>query len=105
MQCFAQLLDNKKGWHYDNDSAVFFLTMLLPLTEPVADCGRTEFHEEEEPMCVSPRSALLFDGKTLHRGTANNSNAQRIFAYIAVTSERDANDENNDTGLLNLEVV
>ena len=94
-----------QAWHADNDSAVFFQTILLPLTEPVQNCGRTEFLDEEAPMIASPGSGIIFDGKTMHRGLANKSNRKRIFAYVAVTSEMDANDENNDNALMEPEMV
>ena len=81
-----------QAWHYDNDSAVFFLTMLLPLTEPTPDCGRTEFFEETAPLVGVVGSSIVFDGKQLHRGTANLSQKRRIFAYLVATSESDAND-------------
>jgi hypothetical protein len=94
-----------QAWHYDNDSAVFFLTLLLALTPPNPRAGRTEFLDEEKPMMVSVGSGVAFDGKVYHRGLANRSQSRRIFAYVAATSEEDANDENNDGGLVEPEMV
>ncbi len=94
-----------QAWHYDNDSAVFFLTLLMPLTPPTAKCGRTEFQDEAAPLLVPVGSCVVFDGKVFHRGTANRSPEKRIFAYVAATSEEDANDENNDGGLMEPEMV
>jgi hypothetical protein len=57
-----------QAWHYDNDSAVFFLTLLLPLTPPKALAGRTEFQDEEAPLLVPVGSGVVFDGKVREGG-------------------------------------
>lgn len=74
----------------------FYFTVLIPITVPVtADNGPTEFmansHRQKAqdfdkcPNECSPRidlgSALLFNGKINHRGTANGSDADRPVIY------------------------
>jgi hypothetical protein len=79
--------------------AAVYWTLLFPLTDPVDGAGYTEFEHQlwpdrksrKLPTYVPVGSCLVFDGKTSHRGTANMSNRERIFAYVAVSSEQDAN--------------
>lgn len=93
----------QQRFHLDHDSAKFYFTFLFPCTPPSEQAGWTEFEERQwyapgearsraPPKLVNVGDCLIFDGKTSHRGTANHSDRDRVFAYIVASSEEDGND-------------
>ena len=85
-------------YHVDEDNATVYYTFILPLTKPSALSGRTQFAyaqwsaDSKIPEMIPKGSCLVFDGKTMHRGTANKSNIDRIFAFVVASSSPDMND-------------
>jgi ectoine hydroxylase-related dioxygenase (phytanoyl-CoA dioxygenase family) len=86
-------------WHMDGDhlDEVLYLpchclTVFVPLVDLCADNGATEFslgshkHECEDlgerVLECSAGSAIIFDYRTLHRGTANRTTADRPILYF-----------------------
>lgn len=73
----------------------YYFTVLIPLVEITKENGPTEFvkysqrekivDEEKADLfapLTKPGDFIIFDGRTLHRGCANNSKEERIIAYI-----------------------
>ncbi len=73
----------------------YYFTVLIPLVEITKKNGPTEFikgsHYEQmvddkkadifSPLLL-PGDIVIFDGRTLHRGTANKTSQERFIAYI-----------------------
>lgn len=79
----------------DRDLPAYYLTVLIPLMEITSLNGPTEFikgshrslhtDENEEKIIaplLSPGDFLVFDGRTMHRGSANQSSQERVLAYM-----------------------
>lgn len=78
----------------------YYFTVLIPLVEITRENGPTEFvkgskYEEivdentaeiYAPLS-SPGDIIIFDGRTLHRGSANHSDSERLIAYITFAAE------------------
>ncbi len=73
----------------------YYITVLIPLVEITLENGPTEFIKGSHRMPVvdstkaeiyapllSPGDIIIFDGRTLHRGSANRSNQERLIAYM-----------------------
>jgi hypothetical protein len=80
-------------YHFDNDEAEFYYTLLFPLTFDTDSCGYTEFRNIKVPQC-RPGQLLVFDGKTEHRGLANRSTRPRVFMYVVLNSSVSVADGN-----------
>ncbi len=95
---FYSILNTTPGMDlspFDRDLPPYYLTVLIPLMEITAENGPTEFikgshrhlHVEEEgseifsPL-LSPGDFVVFDGRTLHRGSANRSKEERVLGYM-----------------------
>jgi ectoine hydroxylase-related dioxygenase (phytanoyl-CoA dioxygenase family) len=86
--------------HLDIQLPPYYFTVLIPLVEITRENGPTEFikgsHKKEivdektseiyAPL-TSPGDIVIFEGRTLHRGSANNSTKERMIAYITYTAE------------------
>lgn len=73
----------------------YYFTVLIPLVEITKENGPTEFikgsHHKQivdenkaeiyAPL-LSPGDITIFEGRTLHRGSANKTNDERLIAYI-----------------------
>lgn len=73
----------------------YYLTVFIPLVEITQENGPTEFvkgsHKKKlvnikqseifAPL-VSPGDIIIFDGRTLHKGTPNKTNHEKLIAYI-----------------------
>lgn len=79
----------------DRDLPPYYLTVLLPLMEITAENGPTEFikgshrrlhvDEKQEEIfapLLSPGDFVVFDGRTLHCGSANQTSKERVLAYM-----------------------
>lgn len=73
----------------------YYLTVFLPLVQITKQNGPTEFikgshqrpivnfgQEEIYAPLLSPGDMIIFDGRTLHRGSPNQTKDERIIAYI-----------------------
>ncbi len=73
----------------------YYFTVLIPLVQITKENGPTEFikgshlkpivdesQAEIYAPLLSPGDIVVFDGRTLHRGSANNSSTERLIAYI-----------------------
>lgn len=80
---------------YDLDLPPYYFTVLIPLVEITPENGPTVFiksshlkpivNEDQEEIYVpllSPGDFLIFDGRTLHMGLANQTQQERLVAYI-----------------------
>jgi ectoine hydroxylase-related dioxygenase (phytanoyl-CoA dioxygenase family) len=78
----------------------YYFTVLIPLVEITNENGPTQFIKgSRRTMCVavdeaeiyspllSPGDVVIFDGRTMHKGSANNTNEQRMIAYITYVAE------------------
>jgi ectoine hydroxylase-related dioxygenase (phytanoyl-CoA dioxygenase family) len=78
----------------------YYFTVLIPLMEITQENGPTQFvKNSRRQMCVtvdeaeiyspllSPGDVVIFDGRTLHKGSPNNSKEQRMIAYITYVAE------------------
>jgi ectoine hydroxylase-related dioxygenase (phytanoyl-CoA dioxygenase family) len=78
----------------------YYVTVLIPLVEITRENGPTEFikgsnrrlvvdpnQEEIFAPLLSPGDFVLFDGRTLHKGSANNSEEERLVAYITFAAK------------------
>jgi len=79
----------------DRDLPPYYFTVLIPLMEITPENGPTQFikgslkhlHVDESQAtlfspCLSPGDFVIFDGRTLHRGSANRSQEERVIAYM-----------------------
>ncbi len=78
---------------------IYYFTVLIPLVEITKENGPTEFikgsHLEQiveesnaqifSPL-LQPGDVVIFDGRTLHRGSPNNSAQEKLLAYITFTA-------------------
>lgn len=92
------LLNTMEGNHLDNldiNLPPYYFTVLIPLVQITKENGPTEFIEgsHRKPIVdesketiyaplLSPGDFVIFEGRTLHRGSANNSDHERLVAYI-----------------------
>lgn len=73
----------------------YYFTVLMPLQQITLENGPTQFikgshklpivdegSQEIYAPLLSPGDVVIFDGRTLHKGSANNSNQERLIAYI-----------------------
>lgn len=73
----------------------YYFTVLIPLVEITKENGPTEFIKGSHRIPIvddtaaeiyapllSPGDVVIFDGRTLHRGSANKTNEERLTAYI-----------------------
>lgn len=73
----------------------YYFTVLIPLVEITRENGPTEFIKKSHQKgkvdstqaeifapLLSLGDIVIFDGRTLHRGGANHSSAERLVAYI-----------------------
>lgn len=73
----------------------YYFTVLIPLITITPENGPTQFikgshkrpivddtREKIYAPLLSPGDMVIFDGRTLHRGSANNSDQERLVAYI-----------------------
>ena len=73
----------------------YYFTVFLPLMEITRENGPTEFikgshlkksgddsHAEIYAPLLSPGDMVIFDGRTLHRGTPNKTDHEKLIAYI-----------------------
>lgn len=73
----------------------YYLTVLIPLVEITDENGPTQFikgshkrpvvdesRQEIYSPLLSPGDIVMFDGRTLHRGSANKTTEERVIAYI-----------------------
>lgn len=73
----------------------YYFTVLMPLIKITHENGPTEFvqgshregfvdidHAETYAPLLKPGDAVIFDGRTLHRGMANKTQNERMLAYI-----------------------
>ncbi len=78
----------------------YYFTVLMPLVQITHENGPTQLvkgsHRQlrvEESRAeiyaplLSPGDVLIFDGRILHRGSANNSDAERVIAYITFVAD------------------
>jgi ectoine hydroxylase-related dioxygenase (phytanoyl-CoA dioxygenase family) len=78
----------------------YYFTVLMPLVKITEENGPTQLvkgsHRQlivEESQAeiyaplLSPGDVLIFDGRVLHRGSANNSNEERLVAYITFVAD------------------
>lgn len=77
----------------------YYFTVLIPLVEITRENGPTEFikcshlipivDESQADIyspLLSPGDIVIFDGRTLHRGTANQTAHEKLLAYITFTA-------------------
>lgn len=78
----------------------YYFTVLIPLVQLTEENGPTEFikgshraksvdesiSETVSPL-LAPGDIVVFEGRTLHRGRANQSNEERLIAYITFTAK------------------
>ncbi len=77
----------------------YYFTVLIPLVEVTQENGPTEFikgshllpivDDAKAPIyspLLSPGDIVIFDGRTLHRGTANQTAHEKLVAYITFTA-------------------
>lgn len=73
----------------------YYFTALIPLVEITSENGPTQFirgshrvgvvdesHAEIYAPLLVPGDVVIFEGRTLHRGSANRSESERLIAYI-----------------------
>lgn len=73
----------------------YYFTVLIPLVEITEENGPTQFikgshyklivdesKEEIYAPLLSPGDIVIFDGRTLHKGSANKTKDERVVAYI-----------------------
>ncbi len=73
----------------------YYFTVLIPLVDITSENGPTQFikgshtkliiEENREPLyspLLSPGDIVMFDGRTLHRGSENKTADERVVAYI-----------------------
>jgi ectoine hydroxylase-related dioxygenase (phytanoyl-CoA dioxygenase family) len=73
----------------------YYFTVLIPLVDVNRENGPTEFikashtqkvvNESSEKTfapLVTPGDIIIFDGRTMHRGMANNTTQERLVAYV-----------------------
>jgi len=73
----------------------YYFTVLMPIVEITKENGPTQFLKGSHLLPVvdestaeiyspllSPGDFVIFDGRTMHRGSANNSQQERLVAYI-----------------------
>lgn len=79
----------------DRNLPPYYFTVLIPLMEITRENGPTEFIKESHrrlhvdengeeifaPL-LSPGDFVVFDGRTLHRGSANYSDEERVLLYM-----------------------
>lgn len=82
--------------HLDITLPPYYFTVLIPLVQITPENGPTQFikgtHKkpvvrevEKEPIyapLLSPGDVVIFDGRLLHRGSANQSKEERMVAYL-----------------------
>lgn len=92
------ILNNTEGENLcplDLNLPSYYLTVLIPLVKITRENGPTEFikgsnrrmivdenGEEIYAPLLSPGDVVVFDGRTLHKGSANNTADERLVAYI-----------------------
>lgn len=77
----------------------YYFTVLIPLVKITKENGPTEFikgshrqkfvvetKSEISAPLLSPGDLIIFEGRTLHRGAANQSHEERLVAYITFTA-------------------
>lgn len=92
---FFNTINGNDLTHTDIGLPPYYFTVLIPLVQITPENGPTQFikgsHtklivDEERELLYSPLLApgdiVLFDGRTLHRGSANQTKEERIVAYI-----------------------
>ena len=83
-----------QDWHKDAPGKRFYKTIIIPLTYEPKDSG-TEFLQSKRPLrivCANPYGgAVVFDGRTVHRGSCHKCSHTRVFLYAAVFSGSDPN--------------
>lgn len=80
---------------YDVNLPPYYLTVFMPLDQITLENGPTEFikgshkkkvvdelHAEIYAPLPSPGDIIIFDGRTLHKGTPNHSSREKLIAYI-----------------------
>lgn len=78
----------------------YYFTVLIPLVQITRENGPTEFvkgskfHEIVDEATAeiyaplsTPGDIIIFDGRTLHRGSANKTTEERMIAYITFMAE------------------
>jgi ectoine hydroxylase-related dioxygenase (phytanoyl-CoA dioxygenase family) len=73
----------------------YYFTVLIPLVEITNENGPTEFIKQSHRVPIiykesyeiyapllSPGDMVIFEGRTMHRGSANYTNEERLIAYI-----------------------
>ena len=73
----------------------YYFTVLIPLVNVTKENGPTEYIKYSKSKKIvdadkaeiyapltSPGDVTIFDGRTLHRGSANNTQEERVIAYI-----------------------
>lgn len=78
----------------------YYFTVLIPLIEITKENGPTQFIKSSHRYAsvdetraevfaplISPGDLVIFDGRTLHKGSANNSTEERLIAYITFTAK------------------
>lgn len=92
--------ENVNLCHLDVQLPPYYFTVLIPLVEITRENGPTEFikgshkieivdekNAEIYAPLTSPGDIVIFEGRTLHRGSANHSQHERMVAYITYTAE------------------
>ncbi|EKD75866.1 MAG: hypothetical protein ACD_44C00001G0007 [uncultured bacterium] len=91
-------LNTSEGNNLDSleiDLPPYYLTVFIPLVEITKENGPTEFikgsHQKKivdeaqaeiHAPLLSPGDIIIFDGRTLHRGTPNTTKHEKLIAYI-----------------------
>ena len=92
------ILNTAEGYDLDDIDIMlppYYFTVLIPLVEITRENGPTEFikgsdrkkfaadiQQEIYAPLSSPGDMIIFEGRTMHRGASNNSNHERLIAYI-----------------------
>lgn len=96
------ILNTTEGMNLDTLDLMlppYYFTVLIPLVEITRENGPTEFIKKSHLLSVadehtsdiyapllSPGDIVIFEGRTLHRGSANNTNEERLIAYMTFTA-------------------
>ncbi|MEO8400954.1 MAG: phytanoyl-CoA dioxygenase family protein [Gammaproteobacteria bacterium] len=77
----------------------YYLTVLIPLVEITPENGPTEFIKGSQHIKIvnedtsdiyapllSPGDFVMFDGRTMHRGSPNKSKDERLIAYMTLVA-------------------
>lgn len=92
------ILNTTEGSDLDNldlNLPPYYFTVLIPMVQITKENGPTQFikgshlrpivdenKEEIYAPLLSPGDIVIFDGRTLHKGSANSTTAERVVAYI-----------------------